>query len=74
MITWSIQNVAILNAEEIKHIYLYNIVITVTVLDIIHRPVVYLKYNHSETGFCHRLQEELTELGQIDVTWSENRE
>jgi hypothetical protein len=29
---------------------------SVTILDIIHRPVFYLKRNVSETGFCLRLQ------------------
>jgi hypothetical protein len=35
-------------------------------LDIIHRPVFYLKYNVSETEFCLRLQVEPTELGPMD--------
>jgi hypothetical protein len=40
--------------------------ITITVLDIIRRPVFYLKLNVSETGFCPRLQVEPTQLGAID--------
>jgi hypothetical protein len=28
---------------------------TITILDIIHRPVSYLKHDISETGFCLRL-------------------
>jgi hypothetical protein len=37
--------------------------ITVAVLDIIHRPVLYFKHNVSETGLCFRIQAELTQLG-----------
>jgi hypothetical protein len=45
-------------------------VITITILDIIHRPVFYLKYNFSETEFCLRLQVEPTHLGLMDgVVW-----
>jgi hypothetical protein len=40
--------------------------ITITILDIIHRPVFYLKYDISETGICLRLQVEPTQLGPID--------
>jgi short-subunit dehydrogenase involved in D-alanine esterification of teichoic acids len=44
-------------------------------LDIIHRPVIYLKHrpvyiskhNVSETGFCLRLQVKATQLGPIDM-------
>jgi hypothetical protein len=32
-------------------------------MDIIHRPVFYLKHNVSETGFCLRLQVEFIQLG-----------
>jgi hypothetical protein len=32
--------------------------ITITILDIIHRPVFYLKYNVSETEYCPCVQEE----------------
>jgi hypothetical protein len=40
---------------------------TITVfLDIIHRPVFYLKHKVSETGFCLRLQVIPTQLGPID--------
>jgi hypothetical protein len=35
-------------------------------MDIIHRPVFYLKHNVLETGFCLRLKVEPTELSQID--------
>jgi hypothetical protein len=35
--------------------------ITLTILDIIHRPVFYLKYDVSETGVCPRLQVEPTQ-------------
>jgi hypothetical protein len=34
--------------------------------NIIHRPVIYLKRNVSETGFCLRLQAKPTQLGPID--------
>jgi hypothetical protein len=40
--------------------------ITITILDIIHRPVFYLKYDVPENGFCLRLQVEPTESGPID--------
>jgi hypothetical protein len=33
--------------------------INITILDIIHRPVFYLKHDVSETGLCLRLQVEL---------------
>jgi hypothetical protein len=39
--------------------------ITITVLDIIHRPVFYLKHNFKETGFCLSLQMETTQQGPI---------
>jgi hypothetical protein len=32
------------------------------ILDIIHRPVLYLKENISKTEFCFRLQAEPTQL------------
>jgi hypothetical protein len=35
--------------------------ITMTILDIIHRPVFYLNPDFSEAGFCLRLQVELTQ-------------
>jgi hypothetical protein len=40
--------------------------ITITVLDIIYRPVFYLKRNVSENRFCLCLQMEPTELDSID--------
>jgi hypothetical protein len=36
--------------------------ITTTILDIIDRPVFYLKHGVSETGLCHRFQAEPTQL------------
>jgi hypothetical protein len=39
---------------------------TITILDIIHRPVFYLKHNVSDTGFCLCLQEEPTQFDPID--------
>jgi hypothetical protein len=38
----------------------------VTTLDVIHRPVFYLKHDVSETGFCLRLLVEPPQLGPID--------
>jgi hypothetical protein len=38
---------------------------TITILDIIHRPVFYLKHNVSETGFCLRLHVETTQIGAV---------
>jgi hypothetical protein len=40
--------------------------ITIAVLDIIYRPVFYLKHGVSETVFCLRLQVEPSQLGTID--------
>jgi hypothetical protein len=40
--------------------------ITITILEITHRPVYYLKHSVSETGFCSRLQVEPTKLGPTD--------
>jgi hypothetical protein len=39
-------------------VWFYHIAVdaTITFLDIIHRPVSYLKHDVSETGFCFRLQ------------------
>jgi hypothetical protein len=42
--------------------------VTITVLDIIHRPVYYLKHSVSETGVCPRIQVEPTQLGPINRT------
>jgi hypothetical protein len=39
--------------------------ITITILYIIHRLVIYLQHNSSETGFCLRLQVEAPQLGPI---------
>jgi hypothetical protein len=43
---------------------LLSIYITITILDIIHRSVFYLKHYVSETGFCLCFQVEITELAQ----------
>jgi hypothetical protein len=40
--------------------------ITITILDIIHRPVFSLKYNVSETGFFLRLEVEPSQMGLSD--------
>jgi hypothetical protein len=40
--------------------------ITITILDIIHRLVFYLKHDVSEAGFCLRLQTEPTQMGLIE--------
>jgi hypothetical protein len=40
--------------------------ITITILDIIHRPVFYLKHDVSKTGFYFRLQAETSQMGPID--------
>jgi hypothetical protein len=42
--------------------------LTVRVLDTIHRPVLCLKHDFSETGFCPLLQMEPTQLGPIART------
>jgi hypothetical protein len=45
-------------------------IITVTVLDIIHRPVIYSGHTVSENGFCLRLQVEPTQFYLIDYSCS----
>jgi hypothetical protein len=40
--------------------------ITIEILNIIHRPVFYLKHSVSEAGFCPRFQVEPTKLGKTD--------
>jgi hypothetical protein len=42
--------------------------ITITILDIIHRPVFYLKHV-SETGFCLCLQVEPTQVGPTEIVF-----
>jgi hypothetical protein len=43
--------------------------VSITIMDIIHRSVFYLKHDTSETGFCLRLQVEPTEMGQIELVF-----
>jgi hypothetical protein len=43
-----------------------NIAITIIILDITHRPALYLKRNISETVFCLRLQILPTQLVSLD--------
>jgi hypothetical protein len=40
--------------------------VTIIILDIIHRPVFYLKHNVPETRFCFVFQVKPTQLGAID--------
>jgi hypothetical protein len=40
--------------------------ITLTILNIIHIPVFYLKRNVPQTGFCHRVQVEHTQADPIE--------
>jgi hypothetical protein len=47
-------------------LYYSYINITITILDISHSPVYYLKLNVSETGFCPLAQMEHIQLGPID--------
>jgi hypothetical protein len=44
----------------------WHINITITILDIIHHPVLYRKHGISETGFSLRLQEEPTQVGPLE--------
>jgi hypothetical protein len=39
---------------------------TITILDIIHRPVFYLKHDVSDTEFCLHLQVEPNKMGPIE--------
>jgi hypothetical protein len=41
------------------------LIVTITILDIIHRPVAYLKHNISGTGFYFRLQVEFIKFGPV---------
>jgi hypothetical protein len=45
----------------------YQYMLPITILEIIHRPVFYLKHDVSETGFCLSLQVNTTQLGSIDT-------
>jgi hypothetical protein len=40
--------------------------ITITILDIVHRPIFYLKQDVSETGFCLHHEVEHTHVGPIE--------
>jgi hypothetical protein len=44
---------------------------TITILDIIHRRVFYLKRDISETKFCLRFQVEITQVGPTDIATRE---
>jgi hypothetical protein len=58
-----------LNYHSYHATYLYVIgeaITTITILDISHGPVSYLKHNFSQTGFRLRLQLVPTQLGLID--------
>jgi hypothetical protein len=41
--------------------------VTIIILDIVQRLVIYLKCDVLETGFCLRLQVDPTQLGPIDT-------
>jgi hypothetical protein len=59
-----------LRAQQVNAIYRFvgwYINITFTILDIIHRPVFYLKHGVSETQFCPRLQMVLTERPSLSL-------
>jgi hypothetical protein len=56
------------DGKVIKAFYLFEKqFVTVTILDISHRPVFYLKREVSETGFCLRLQVGPTYLGPMYI-------
>jgi hypothetical protein len=38
----------------------------ITIMDVVHRPVFYLKHKISKTGFCLGRQVERTQLGKGD--------
>jgi hypothetical protein len=40
---------------------------TVQILDIVHRPVFYLKHEVSQNGLCLRLRVECIQVGQIEL-------
>jgi hypothetical protein len=59
-----------LRAQQVNTIYRFvrwYINITITILDIIHRPVFYLK-THLGTGLCLPSQMEATQVGHIETT------
>jgi hypothetical protein len=43
-----------------------DILVTITIQDIIHCPVFYLKHDVSETDFCLHIQVEPTQLVPVD--------
>jgi hypothetical protein len=45
-----------LQAQQVIGLWRWYVTITITILDITHRPFLHIKYNVSETGFCLRLQ------------------
>jgi hypothetical protein len=49
-------------------------VLIITILDIIHRPVSYLKQDVCETEFCPQLQMEYTHLGPIRASLCHRRD
>jgi hypothetical protein len=51
--------------KVLLYLWRRHISVTVTILDIIQRPVFYLKHDLSEAGFCRRLQVEPTQLGPV---------
>jgi hypothetical protein len=61
---------SLLRAQQVNAIYRFvttvYIDVTITILDIIHRPVFYLKLDVSEAEFCLCLQVEPTHMGPID--------
>jgi hypothetical protein len=46
--------------------YLWYINITTTILDIVYRPIFYVKHDVSKTGFCLHPQVEPTKMGRIE--------
>jgi hypothetical protein len=48
-------------------LWLWYINITITILDIIHRPVFFLEHNILKTWFCLRLQVEAIQVGLIEI-------
>jgi hypothetical protein len=58
-----------LRAQQVNAIYMFMTIyinVTITILDIIHRPGFHFKHRVMEIGFCLRLQVKPTELAPVD--------
>jgi hypothetical protein len=52
--------------QSSPHHPIFSLNITITILDITHPPVFYLKFSLSKTGLCSVLQVKLTQFGPTE--------